>query len=115
MLIANCLTICAAGAILIAMLTGTLALCVWVVLDVTELAAPAPPPTATFPAVFYGMKHYPTNVAYMTFNLMGGSLVATLSSLLLTATRLCKPFLLLLALMVRLGFLHPSLEAVMRR
>lgn len=28
MLIANCLTICAAGAILIAMLTGTLALCV---------------------------------------------------------------------------------------
>ena len=24
------------------------------------------------PFVFYGMKHYPTNVAYMTFNLMGG-------------------------------------------
>ena len=77
MLIANCLTICAAGAILIAMLTGTLALCV-LGLCLTGLSyGSCSTTTATFPAVFYGMKHYPTNVAYMTFNLMGGSLVAT--------------------------------------
>lgn len=63
--------------------------------------APAPPPRPHSPAVFYGMKHYPTNVAYMTFNLMGGSLVATLSSLLLTATGgYVAPFLLLLGLTV---------------
>ena len=101
MLIANCLTICAAGAILIAMLTGTLALCV-LGLCLTGLSyGSCSTTTATFPAVFYGMKHYPTNVAYMTFNLMGGSLVATLSSLLLTATGgYVAPFLLLLGLTV---------------
>ena len=83
------------------MLTGTLALCV-LGLCLTGLSyGSCSTTTATFPAVFYGMKHYPTNVAYMTFNLMGGSLVATLSSLLLTATGgYVAPFLLLLGLTV---------------
>lgn len=99
MLIANGLTICAAGAILIATCTDSLVLCV-LGLCLTGLSyGSCSTTTATFPSVFFGMKHYPTNVACMTFNLMGGSLVATLSSLLLTATGgYVAPFLLLLGL-----------------
>lgn len=99
MLIANGLTICAAGAILIATCTDSLVLCV-LGLCLTGLSyGSCSTTTATFPSVFFGMKHYPTNVACMTFNLMSGSLVATLSSLLLTATGgYVAPFLLLLGL-----------------
>ena len=81
MLLANGLTICAAGAILVATCTDSLVLCV-LGLCLTGLSyGSCSTTTATFPSMFYGMKHYPTNVACMTFNLMGGSLVATLSSL----------------------------------
>ncbi len=99
MLIANGLTICAAGAILIATCTDSQVLFV-LGLCLTGLSyGSCSTTTATFPSVFFGMKHYPTNVACMTFNLMGGSLVATLSSLLLTATGgYVAPFLLLLGL-----------------
>jgi len=99
MLLANGLTICAAGAILVATCTDSLVLCV-LGLCLTGLSyGSCSTTTATFPSMFYGMKHYPTNVACMTFNLMGGSLVATLSSLLLTATGgYVAPFLLLLGL-----------------
>lgn len=101
MLIANGLTICAAGAILLAVLTGSLPLCI-VGLCLTGFSyGSCSTTTATFPSVFYGMRYYPTNVACMTFNLMGGSLMATLSSLLFTATGgYVAPFLLLLGLTV---------------
>lgn len=101
MLIANGLTICAAGAILLAVLTGSLPLCI-VGLCLTGFSyGSCSTTTATFPSMFYGMRYYPTNVACMTFNLMGGSLMATLSSLLFTATGgYVAPFLLLLGLTV---------------
>lgn len=101
MLIANGLTICAAGAILIAVLTGSLPLCILGLCLTGFSYGSCSTTTATFPSMFYGMKYYPTNVACMTFNLMGGSLMATLSSLLFTATGgYVAPFLLLLGLTV---------------
>lgn len=105
MLSANVLTICAVGATLVATFIGSVPLCV-LGLCLTGLSyGSCSTTTATFPSMFYGMKHYPTNVAYMTFNLMGGSLMATLSSMLLTATGgYVAPFLLLLSLtLVALG------------
>ena len=42
--------------------------------------------TAAFTSSFYGMKHFSGNVAYMTFTVMAGSLIATLSNKVLEAT-----------------------------
>jgi DMSO reductase anchor subunit len=47
------------------------------------------------------MKNYSTNMAFMTFNIMGGSLIATLSSKVLEASGgYAAPFMMLLALTV---------------
>ena len=101
MLAANILTILAAGVTLIAVLVGSLPLCI-VGLCLTGMSyGSCPTTTAAFTSAFYGMKHYPTNMAIMTFNIMGGSLIATLSSTLLTSYgSYIAPFIMLLALTV---------------
>ena len=42
--------------------------------------------TAAFTSSFFGMKHFSTNMALMTFTVMGGSLIATVSNKVLEAT-----------------------------
>ena len=61
--------------------------------------------TAAFMSTFYGMKHYSTNMALMTFTAMTASLIATVSNTLLeTSGSYTTPFLMLLALsLVALG------------
>ena len=86
MLCANVLTICAAGVTLFAVSVGSLPLCI-AGLCITGMSYGACPTiTAAFTSSFFGMKHFSTNMALMTFTVMGGSLIATVSSTVLEAT-----------------------------
>ena len=80
MLCANILTACAAAVTLLAVSIHSLPLCI-IGLCLTGLSYGACPTiTAAFTSSFFGMKHFSTNMAFMTFTVMGGSLIATLSN-----------------------------------
>ena len=86
MLLANVLTICAASVTLLAVSIGSLPLCI-AGLCLTGLSYGACPTiTAAFTSSFFGMTHFSTNMALMTFTVMGGSLIATVSNKVLEAT-----------------------------
>lgn len=86
MLYANILTIFAAGVTLIAVSIGSLPLCI-AGLCLTGISYGACPTiTAAFTSSFFGMKYFSTNMALMTFTVMGGSLIATVSNKVLEAT-----------------------------
>lgn len=99
MLLANLLTILAAGVTLLAVSVGSLPLCVGG-LCLTGLSYGACPTiTAAFTSSFFGMKHFSTNMALMTFTVMGGSLIATAANTVLEATGgYTGAFVMLLAL-----------------
>ena len=83
---ANILTIGAAAVTLLAVSIGSLPLCI-AGLCLTGMSYGACPTiTAAFTSSFFGMKYFPTNMAFMTFTSMGGSLIATLSNKVLEAT-----------------------------
>jgi MFS family permease len=82
----NIITICAASVTLLAVSIGSLPLCI-AGLCLTGLSYGACPTiTAAFTSSFFGMKHFSTNMALMTFTVMGGSLIATVSNKVLEAT-----------------------------
>ena len=86
MLLANILTICAALVTLLSVSAGSLPLCI-VGLCLTGLSYGACPTiTAAFTSSFFGMKHFPDNMAIMTFTVMVGSLIATASNKVLEIT-----------------------------
>jgi OFA family oxalate/formate antiporter-like MFS transporter len=86
MLLANILTICAATVTLLAVSIGSLPLCI-AGLCLTGISYGACPTiTAAFTSSFFGMKYFSTNMALMTFTVMGGSLIATLSNKVLEVT-----------------------------
>ncbi len=86
MLCANILTICAAAVTLFAVSAGSLALCI-IGLCLTGMSYGACPTiTAAFTSSFFGMKHFSNNMALMTFTVMAGSLIATVSNKVLEAT-----------------------------
>lgn len=86
MLCANVLTICAAAVTLLAVSIGSLPLCI-AGLCLTGMSYGACPTiTAAFTSSFFGMKHFSTNMALMTFTVMGGSLIATASNKILEVT-----------------------------
>ena len=99
MLCANLLTVCAAGITLLAVSVGSLPMCI-AGLCLSGMSYGANPTiTAAFMSTFYGMKHYSTNMALMTFTAMTASLIATVSNKLLEASGgYTAPFLMLLAL-----------------
>ena len=85
MLLANALTICAAVTLL-AVSIGSLPLCI-AGLCLTGMSYGACPTiTSAFTSSFFGMKHFSTNMALMTFTVMVGSLIATVSSRILEIT-----------------------------
>jgi len=101
MLCANVLTICAAGITLLAVSIGSLPLCIAGLCLTGMSYGSCPTITAAFTSSFFGMKNYPTNLSLMTFNVMGGSFIATLSSTLLESSgNYTAPFLMLLVLTV---------------
>ena len=86
MLLANLLTMGAAAVTLLAVCLGSLPLCI-AGLCLTGISYGACPTiTAAFTSSFFGMKHFSTNMAIMTFTVMGGSLIATLSNKVLELT-----------------------------
>ncbi len=86
MLLANILTIFAAGATLFAVSIGSLPLCIFGLCLTGISYGACPTITAAFTSCFFGMKHFSTNMAIMTFTVMGGSLIATLSNKVLEIT-----------------------------
>ena len=86
MLCANILTIGAAAVTLMAVSIGSLPLCI-AGLCLTGISyGSCPTITAAFTSSFYGMKNFSANMALMTFTVMGGSLIATVSNKILEAT-----------------------------
>ena len=86
MICANILTICAACATLLAVSIGSVPLCI-IGLCLTGISYGACPTiTSAFTSSFFGMKYFSTNMALMTFTVMGGSLIATLSNKVLEIT-----------------------------
>ena len=101
MLLANTLTICAATVTLLAVSLGSLPVCV-VGLCLTGISYGACPTiTSAFTSSFFGMKYFSTNMALMTFTVMGGSLIATVSNKVLEITGgYTATFMMLLSLTV---------------
>jgi OFA family oxalate/formate antiporter-like MFS transporter len=86
MLLANFLTMCAAAVTLLAVTMGSLGLCIGG-LCLTGLSYGACPTiTAAFTSSFFGMRHFSSNMAIMTFTVLGGSLIATVSNKILEIT-----------------------------
>ena len=86
MLCANVLTICAAAVTLLAVSVGSLPLCIAGLCLTGMSYGSCPTITAAFTSSFFGMKHFSTNMALMTFTVMGGSLIATVSNKVLEVT-----------------------------
>lgn len=99
MLLANCLTILAAGITLISVMTKSLPLCI-AGLCVTGFSyGSAPTITSAFTSTFYGTKYFPLNFSVMNFNLMGASFAATAAGgLVESCGGYIAPFVLLLCL-----------------
>ena len=112
MLCANALTICAATVTLVAVSVGSLPLCI-AGLCLTGMSYGACPTiTAAFTSSFFGMKYFSTNMALMTFTVMGGSLIATVSNKVLEVTGgYTATFMMLLAL----TFVALILNALIRK
>lgn len=86
MLYANVLTIGAASITLLAVSFGSLPLCIAGLCLTGVSYGACPTITAAFTSSFFGMKYFSTNMALMTFTVMGGSLIATVSSKILEMT-----------------------------
>lgn len=86
MICANILTICAAAVTLLAVYFGSLPLCITGLCLTGMSYGACPTITSAFTSSFFGMKYFSTNMAFMTFTVMGGSLIATLSNKILEVT-----------------------------
>ena len=112
MLCANGLTICAAAVTLLAVSIGSLPLCI-VGLCLTGMSYGACPTiTAAFTSSFFGMKHFSTNMALMTFTVMGGSLIATVSNKVLEVT---GGYATTFAMLLSLTFVALALNVLIRK
>ena len=99
MLLANILTIAAAGVTLGAVCIQSLPLCIIGVCLTGISYGACPTITAACTSTYFGMKYFSGNMALMTFTVMVGSLVATASNTVLEATGgYTATFLMLLAL-----------------
>lgn len=99
MLAANVLTIAAAGVTLVAVMLGSLPLCIAGLCLVGMSYGACPTVASAFVAAFYGTKYFPVNFSIINFNLIGSSLMATACGSLLTSTgSYMAPFALLLGL-----------------
>ena len=113
MLCANIFTICAATVTLFAVSIGSLPLCI-AGLCLTGISYGACPTiTAASTSYFFGMKYFSGNMALMTFTVMVGSLIATLSNKILeitggyTSTFMMLLFLTILALVLNIFIRKP--------
>jgi len=112
MLCANILTIGAACVTLLAVNIGSLPLCI-AGLCLTGLSYGACPTiTSAFTSSFFGMKYFPTNMAIMTFTVLGGSLIATVSNKVL---ELSGGYSMTFMMLLGLTFVALILNALIRK
>ncbi len=99
MISASVLTIAAAAMTLVAVIAGSLPLCI-IGLCLTGLSyGTSPTVSSAFTSAFYGQKHFATNLSISNFNLMVASFIATAcSSLQVSSGGYVAPFILLLSL-----------------
>ena len=102
MIASNIITIAAAGVTLIAVLMGSLPLCIVGLCLVGMSYGSCPTVSSAFVSAFYGTKFFPTNFSIMNFNLIGSSLMATACSRLIGFGNAgyMAPFAMLLGLSV---------------
>lgn len=101
MLASNIITISAAGVTLLAVVLGSLPMCIAGLCLVGMSYGSCPTVSSAFVSAFYGSKHFPTNFSIMNFNLIGSSLMATACGSLLTSTgSYMAPFAMLLGLSI---------------
>ena len=101
MLCANLLTIGAATVTLVAVYIGSLPLCIAGVCLTGMSYGACPTITAACTSTFFGMKHFQSNMALMTFTVMIGSFIATASNKVLEVSGgYTAPFIMLLGLTV---------------
>ena len=101
MLASNIITIAAAGVTLIAVMLGSLPVCIVGLCLVGMSYGSCPTVSSAFVSTFYGPKFFPTNFSLMNFNLIGSSLMATACGSLLTSSGgYMVPFAVLLGLSV---------------
>ncbi|MBO5937894.1 MAG: MFS transporter [Clostridia bacterium] len=86
MICANLLTIGAAVVTLVAVSVNSLPLCIVGVCLTGMSYGSCPTIMSAFTASFFGMKYFSNNVAFMTFNAMTASFIATASNKVLEAT-----------------------------
>ncbi len=86
MILSNLITICASAVTLLAVVLTSLPLCIVGLCLIGTSYGACPTITAAFTSSFYGMKYFPTNMAFMTFTVVGGSLIAKVSNEVLEAT-----------------------------
>ena len=99
MICANILTIGAATVTLLAVYFGSLPLCITGLCLTGMSYGACPTITSAFTSSFFGMKYFSTNMAFMTFTVMGGSLIATASNKILEITGgYTSTFMMLLSL-----------------
>lgn len=99
MMASNIITIAAAGVTLLAVVIGSLPLCIVGLCLVGMSYGSCPTVSSALVSAFYGPKYFPTNFSIMNFNLIGSSLMATACSNLLTSSGgYIAPFALLLGL-----------------
>lgn len=99
MLCANILTIGAATVTLVSVAVNSLPLCIVGVCLTGMSYGACPTITAAFTSSYFGMKHFSSNMALMTFTVMIGSFVATASNKVLEVTgQYSSAFIMLLAL-----------------
>ena len=111
MLAANIVAILAAAVTLLAVVTGSMILCIGGLCLVGFSYGACPTLSASFIAAFYGNRYFATNFSVMNFNLMGASIVATLASGLLTSTGgYTWPLIMLLAFAVIALVLNVSIK-----
>ena len=111
MLIATVLTIVAAATTLLAVVTGSVIVCI-IGLCLTGLSyGSCPTMVSAFVSAFYGQKHFATNFSVMNCNLICASFMATAcSSLIGTFGGYVAPFILLLSLAVAALILNLTLK-----
>ncbi len=99
MLVSGVITIAASAVTLVAVLLGSLPVCIVGLCLVGLSYGFCPTVSSTSVAAFYGAKYYPTNFSVMNFNLIGASFIATACSSLYAATGgYTVPFMVLLGL-----------------
>lgn len=111
MLAANILTIFAAGMTLLAVNINSIPLCI-LGLCLTGMSYGSCPTVASaFTSAFYGQKYFASNLGVVNFNLMAGSVIASVcGSLVVSSGGFTSPFILLLVLAVSALVLNISIK-----